>query len=101
MLARLLCARQRARTTSSFVQLWIWPQCGQVNRGRFSFVFFHNASSIVFPVGASLRVEGHRTRMRLITGPVGSFTDLLSILVFITVGKQSALSPCRRATSAS
>jgi len=64
---------QRAKTTSFFVQLWICWQCGQVNLGVFTLAPAQSCSSMVWPVTASLAVEGQRTSSRLMTGPVFTF----------------------------
>ena len=69
-LLQKIAGRQRARTTSFFVQLWTWRQWGQVNLGVFTFAAAQSCSSIVWPVAVSFAVEGHRTRSRLMTGPV-------------------------------
>src|SRR5437868_1371493 len=60
---------QRARTTSFFVQVWTWRQCGQLNLLLLIFAAAHNSSLIVWPLGVSLAVEGQRMSKRLITGP--------------------------------
>ena len=69
-LLQKIAGLQRARTTSFFVQLWTWRQWGQVNLGVFTFAAAQSCSSIVWPVAVSFAVEGHRTRSRLMTGPV-------------------------------
>jgi hypothetical protein len=64
---------QRARTTSFFVQVWTWRQWGQVNFGVLTLAAAQSCSSMVWPVGVSFAVEGHRTSSRLMTGPFLSF----------------------------
>ena len=60
---------QRARTTSFFVQVWTWRQCGQLNLLLLIFAAAHNSSLIVWPLGVNFAVEGQRMSKRLITGP--------------------------------
>src|SRR5437764_15091168 len=60
---------QRARTTSFFVQVWTWRQCGQLNLLLLIFAAAHSSSRMVWPLGVSFAVEGQRMSKRLITGP--------------------------------
>jgi len=90
---------QRARTTSFFVQLWTWWQCGQVTFWVFTLAFAQSCSSMVWPVGVSLAVEGHLTSRRLITGPVFSLGAAVDVKNFILVGIQYELYQCHRGTS--
>jgi hypothetical protein len=62
-----------ARTTSFFVQVWTWRQWGQVNFDLFILAAAQSFSSMVWPVGVSLAVDGQRTRSRLMIGPVFTF----------------------------
>ena len=60
----------RARTTSFFPQVWVWPQWAQLNFWLFTLAASQRCSSMVWPVSVNFEVEGQRTRRRLITGPV-------------------------------
>jgi hypothetical protein len=55
--------------TSSFVQVWILPQCAQVNFCVFTLAVGQRFSSIVLPVSVSFDVEGQRTSKLLMLGP--------------------------------
>jgi hypothetical protein len=73
----------RARTTSFFVQLCTCRQCGQVILWFLTLAAAHNSSLMVCPVGVSFAVDGHRTRRRLMIGPVFSFRTVVVIKNFI------------------
>ena len=62
-IARILSTVQRGRPriTSALVQLWILPQCAQVNFCVLTLAALQSFSSIVRPVSVSFDVAGHRT----------------------------------------
>ena len=96
----LIELRYRARTTSFLVQLWTWWQCGQLRRGRLSFVPSHSDSSTVLPVGARRPVDGQRTRIRLIAEPAVGFAARVRSNLVIRGGKLCGLFQGHKATSA-
>jgi hypothetical protein len=59
--------------TSFFVQVWMSPQCAQVNLCFFTLDVCQRFSSIVCPVSVSLDVEGQRTSKLLTLGPTFAF----------------------------
>jgi hypothetical protein len=58
------------RITSSFAQVWIFPQCAQMNFCVLTLAVCQRFSSIVRPVSVSFDVEGQRTSKLLIFGAV-------------------------------
>src|SRR6266403_3799008 len=96
---------QRARTTSFFVQVWTWRQCGQLNLLLLIFAAAHSSSRIVWPLGVSLAVEGQRMSKRLITGPfafgaVGRAKKCINKNLVSRADKRCALYRYRKGTCA-
>jgi len=63
----------RPRMISFFVQLWVLPQCAQVNFWMVILAVSQRFSSIVCPVSVSFEVEGQRTSKLLILRPAFAF----------------------------
>ena len=70
----------RPRTTFPSVQRWTFPQWVQVSLLSATSICAKLFASVVRPVTNSLAVAGQRTRIRITIGPVGIFTERVSII---------------------